>query len=147
MHAKLMVTRVLGPCLEGLHRKRFAALMRATTGLFCGGVGSLSGIALRLEGATRYKHRLKSVDRLLGSRALHQWRDALYRQVAGLWLRDLSRILVVVDWTDLSEDQRWQCLRASVVVQGRSITLYEQVHPQNEVGQSSGAPGILATPG
>ena len=134
MHAKLMVTRVLGPCLEGLHRKRFEALIRVATGLLWGGVCSLSGIAQRLGGPCRYKHRLKCVDRLLGSTGLHRWRDALYRQVAGVWLKDLSQILVIVDWSDLSEDQRWQLLRASVVVQGRSVTLYEQVHAQRKLG-------------
>jgi hypothetical protein len=70
----------------------------------------------------------------LGSTGLHGWRDALYRQVAGVWLKDLSPILVIVDWSDLSEDQHWQLLRASVVVEGRSITLYEQVHPQKKLG-------------
>lgn len=134
MHAKPMVTRVLGPCLEGLHRKRFEALMRVATGLLLGGVCSLSGIALRLGGPSRYKHRLKCVDRLLGSTGLHRWRDALYQQVARVWLKDLAQILVVVDWSDLSEDQRWQFLRASVVVEGRSVTLYEQVYPQKKLG-------------
>lgn len=134
MHAKLMVTRVLGPCLEGLHRKRYEALMRVVTCLLWGGVCSLSGIALRVGGPCRYKHRLKCVDRLLGSTGLHRWRDALYQQVAGVWLKDLSQILVIVDWSDLSEDQRWQLLRASVVVEGRSVTLYEQVHPQKKLG-------------
>jgi hypothetical protein len=45
-------------------------------------------------------------------------------------LHGLSQLLVVVDWSDLSRDQRWQLLRASVVVEGRSVTLYEEVHPQ-----------------
>jgi hypothetical protein len=42
--------------------------------------------------------------------------------------------LVVVDWSDLTHDQRFQLLRASVVVQGRSVTLYEEVHPQQKLG-------------
>ena len=133
MHARTIVAQVIGPCLEGLHRKRSAALMRATTGLLNGGVSSLSGIALRLGGSTRLKHRLKSVDRVLGNRALYDQRDELYRQVVGLWLKDLTRVLVVIDWSNLSKDQRWQWLRASVVVEGRSITLYEQVHPQKKL--------------
>jgi len=134
MHAKLMVTRVVGACPEGLHHKRFEALMRVATGLLLGGVCSLSGIAQRLTGPCRYKHRLKCVDRLLGSKGLQRWRDALYRQMAGVWLKDVGCMLVVVDWSDLSKDQRWQLLRASVVVAGRSVTLYEQVHPQKKLG-------------
>lgn len=40
----------------------------------------------------------------------------------------------MVDWSDLTRDQRWHLLRASVVVEGRSITLYEEVHPQKLLG-------------
>ena len=40
----------------------------------------------------------------------------------------------MVDWSDLTPDQRWQWLRASVVVEGRSQTLYEEVHPQRRYG-------------
>ena len=39
-------------------------------------------------------------------------------------------MLLVVDWSDLTPDQRWHWLRASVAVNGRSVTLYEEVHPQ-----------------
>ena len=36
--------------------------------------------------------------------------------------------LIIVDWSDLSADRRWQLLRASVALEGRSVTLYEEVH-------------------
>ncbi len=39
--------------------------------------------------------------------------------------------LIVIDWSDLTPDRRWQLLRASVALEGRSMTLYEQVHPQS----------------
>lgn len=134
MHARAIVARMIEPCLWFLHRKRSAALLRVTSALLCGGVSSLSGIALWLDGGARFKHRIKSVDRMLGNQALHGQRDDLYREVASVWLKDLTQVLVVIDWSDLSRDQLWQWLRASVVVQGRSITLYEQVHPQARLG-------------
>ncbi len=130
MHADTILTHVLGSCLTSLHAKRAAALLRATAALLRGNITSLSAIALRLGGDTILKHRIKSVDRLLGNSGLHLARGALYQCVAQLWLQGLSQLLVVVDWSDLSRDQRWQLLRASVVVEGRSITLYEEVHPQ-----------------
>jgi len=130
MHADTILTHVLGSCLTDLHVKRAAALLRATTALLRGSITSLTAIALCLDSATTLKHRIKSVDRLLGNSGLHLARGALYRSVAQCWLQGLSQLLVVVDWSDLSRDQRWQLLRASVVVEGRSITLYEEVHPQ-----------------
>ncbi len=135
MHATAILARVLGPCLAQLHAKRKQSLLRATAGLLFGGIASLSAIALSLSGATTLKHRLKSVDRLLGNGAMHQARGAIYRYVAQTWLADLSRILIVVDWSEVTRDQQWHLLRASVVVDGRSITLYEEVHPQSRLAQ------------
>lgn len=136
MHAQVMVARVLEGCLGWMHQRRAAALQRATVGLLVGGVATLSAIALRLAGHTRLKHRLKSVDRLLGNVALQRDREALYGDLARQWLRGISQVLLVVDWSALTGDQRWQWLRASVVVEGRSVTLYEEVHPQRLLGNA-----------
>lgn len=133
MHASGILARVLGPCLASLHAKRQQALLRATAGLLRGGITSLSAIALGLDGSIALKHRLKSVDRLLGNGALHQMRGEIYRRLAQGWLAPLTRVLIVVDWSDVTPDQRWQLLRASVVVDGRSVTLYEEVHPQKRL--------------
>ena len=59
---------------------------------------------------------------------MHREREALYGELSRKWLAGLAQ--VVEDWSDLTRDQRWQWLRASVVVEGRSVTLYEEVHPQ-----------------
>lgn len=134
MHARTIVARVLEPCLKGMHAKRVEALLRATMGLLYGGRTTLSAIALHLSGDIGYKHRLKSVDRLLGNTALYQTRAVLYRRLAQYWLKDVKQWLVVVDWSDVTLDQRWQLLRASLVVEGRSITLYEEVHAQAKLG-------------
>lgn len=113
MHAEAIVTRVLGPCLGSMHTKRARVLLRATSALVHGSITSLSGIALWLGGATSLKHRLKSVDRLLGNTRLHQQRWDFYRALAQHWLKDLPQILVVIDWSDFTRDQRWQLLRVS----------------------------------
>jgi Transposase DDE domain len=136
MHAAKIVARILGPCLAGMHAKRIHALQRAVAALLCGGVVSLSALALSMRAPTFYKHRLKSIDRLLGSAALQSARPQLYAALAARWLSGLERVLLVVDWSDLTPDQRWQWLRASVVVEGRSVTLYEEVHPQRRYGHS-----------
>lgn len=68
---------------------------------------------------------------------MHLARGELYRCIALRWLKDLPQILIVIDWSDLTRDQRWQLLRASVVVEGRSVTLYEEVHPQRRLGNAT----------
>lgn len=130
MHALKIVASIIEVCLGGLHVKRAAALRRAVAALVAGGILSLSALALRLNGTTTLKHRLKSVDRLLGNAALHKQRVDVYAALARRWLQGVRAVLLVVDWSDATRDQRWQWLRASVVVEGRSVTLYEEVHPQ-----------------
>ncbi len=66
MHADKILTHVLGSCLTSLHAKQAAALLRATSALLRGNITSLTEIALCLSGDTMLKHRIKSVDRLLG---------------------------------------------------------------------------------
>lgn len=134
MHAEAIVARILRPCLIDMHAKRGWALTHATAALLRGGITSLSAIALHLGRGIALKHRLKSVDRLLGNRTLHQQRFEVYRSLARRWLHDVEQWLIVIDWSDVTADQCWQLLRASVVVEGRSVTLYEEVHPQRKLG-------------
>jgi hypothetical protein len=137
MHAKLIVARVLNPCLGQLHAKRSAALRRAVEAVLLGGALNLSSIALAMAGAVGLRHRVKSVDRLLGNGGLQEARTSIYGGLAHLWLCGLPQVLLVVDWSDLTPDQRWHWLRASVAVNGRSVTLYEEVHPQRLYGNRS----------
>ncbi len=134
MHVQNIVARVLGPCLSDLHAKRAAACQRVVVAVILGAALSLSAIALGVRSNTAYRHRIKSVDRLLGSGALHAVRGALYAALAARWLSGVRQVLLVIDWSDLTPDQRWHWLRASVAVEGRSVTLYEEVHPQRRLG-------------
>jgi len=134
MHAHAIVARVLAPCLESLHAKRARAMTDMVEALLQGGRASLSAIAQHLPRPCTFKHRLKAVDRLLGNAGLHQHRAELYQALAQHWLHGMRHWLVVVDWSDLTLDQHWHLLRASVVVEGRSVTLYEEVHPQKRLG-------------
>jgi len=127
MHAHAMVARVLAPGLESVHAKRARAMTGMIEALLQGGRASLSAIAQHLPRSCTFKHRLKAVDRLLGNAGLHQHRADLCQALAQHWL-------VVVDWSDLTLDQHWHLLRASVVVEGRSVTLCEEVHPQKRLG-------------
>jgi hypothetical protein len=120
--------------LHGLHAKRAAACQRVVVAVVLGAALSLSAIALGVRAATRYRHRVKSVDRLLGNAALHAVRAELYAALAARWLSGVRQLLLVIDWSDLTPDQRWHWLRASVAVEGRSVTLYEEVHPQRRLG-------------
>lgn len=131
MHASRIVEGMLSGCLSSLHASLAESVRAAVGGVLRGGRLSLSQIARSLPPSTAMRHRVKRIDRLLGNGALHGARGEIYREVAAQWLGGLAQVLIVVDWSDLTADQAWHLLRASVAVEGRSVTLYEEIHPQS----------------
>lgn len=134
MHARKIVDEFLGACLSCLHARLAEAVMTAVCGALKGGRLSLSQLARSTASTTSMRHRIKRIDRLLGNKALHVARAAIYRGVAERWLAGIEQVLVAVDWSDVTANQQWHLLRASVTVEGRSVTLYEEVHPQIKYG-------------
>ena len=134
MHARKIVDGMLCGCLLSLHATLAEAVKAAVCGALRGGRLSLSQLARSVESATAMRHRVKRIDRLLGNDSLHGARADIYREVAAQWLIGIDQVLVVVDWSDATTDQRWHLLRASVAVEGRSVTLYEEIHPQRKYG-------------
>jgi len=134
MHAKKIVEGMLCDCLSSLHATLGKAVKVAVCGMLSGGRLSLSQLARSVASATAMRHRIKRIDRLLGNDSLHHARADIYRGVAAQWLTEVHQVLVVVDWSDATLDQRWHLLRAGAVVEGRSVTLYEEIHPQRKYG-------------
>lgn len=145
MHAETMVARIVAPCLECLHKKQAASLQQAVIGAIDGGVVSLTAIACGIKRPTALRYRVKSVDRLIGNIKVHAQRTEIYSALATSWLEQLREVLLVVDWSDLTWDQGMHFLRASVVVEGRTVTLYEEVHPQKYYGHPRVHERFLAT--
>lgn len=134
MHARKIVDEMLNDCLLCLHAKQAEVVKVAVCGALAGGRLSLSQLARSVESATTMRHRVKRIDRLLGNKALYAARATIYHEVAEQWLAGIEQVLVVIDWSDVTADQQWHLLRASVSVEGRSMTLYEEVHPQHKYG-------------
>lgn len=59
---------------------------------------------------------------------------ALYGAMTQFLLNSLPLPLIIIDWSPLTDDQSQQLLRASLPVSGRTITLYEEVHPVSKLG-------------
>lgn len=134
MHAKGIVNGLLGSCLSCLHAKRAESIKAAVWSALDGGRLSLSQLARSVSSACAMRHRIKRIDRLLGNAAVYGARMSIYQAVAAHWLAGIRQLLIVVDWSGVTPDQQWHLLRASVAVDGRSVTLYEEIHPQRKYG-------------
>ena len=131
MHALTILHRILSTSFPEIHAKRLASLLAAVEATISGSHLTLSDLGRGLLSTTTVKHNTKRIDRLLGNRALHTELPRLYEALVQDCLDGVSMPLIVIDWSDLTPDRRWQLLRASVAIEGRSMTLYEQVHPQS----------------
>lgn len=65
---------------------------------------------------------------------LHRDRALLYTALIQQRLGPQTCPVMVVDWSDLTTDRRWQVLRAALPVGGRALTRYDEVHPLQKLG-------------
>lgn len=78
------------------------------------------------------KHSIKRVDRLLKNTKLHNVRCKYYQMIAS-YFACIKYPLIHVDWSSVY-NYNFVMLRAAVSVDGRAITIYEEVYPQEKHG-------------
>ena len=120
-------------CLD-IHAARLNTCYLAVQSLVEGAKASVTSLGRGLSGTAYDKHKIKRIDRLLSNRALHQELDTFYSALADTLLKGLPEPIILIDWSPLCADQSWQLLRAALPVGGRSLTLYEEVHPRTKLG-------------
>jgi len=131
MHVFTILHRILSTSFPEIHTKRLASLLAAVEAVVTGSRLTLSDMGRGLHGPVAVKHNIKRIDRLLGNCSLHIEIPKLYEALVRQCLDGISMPLIVIDWSDLTLDRKWQLIRASVAIEGRSMTLYEEVHPQS----------------
>ena len=125
MHALTIVQQLIQSCCPGIHAARLTAILAAVAAAVRSRRLTLTELGRALVGAARVKHSIKRIDRLLGNRHLAAERFPVSSLGAA---RGCVPRLIVVDWTDLTPDRRWQLPRASFPPADR-LTIYEEVHP------------------
>ena len=129
-----MLQRSLRTACGTIHATRLRVLWAAIDAVTRGGRLTLTGIGRTLRSQTTVKHTIKRVDRLLSNPHLHRDRALLYMALIQQMLGPQTCPVIVVDWSDLTTDRRWQGLRAALPVGGRALTRYDEVHPLQKLG-------------
>lgn len=129
MHALVIVQQLLRIRCPHIHAVRLTVILSAVGAAVRGRRLTLTELGRSLPGCARVKHNIKRIDRLLGNRHLAAERVDLYRALARRIVGSAPEPVIIVDWSDLTADRRWQLLRAAAPVGGRTLTLYEEIHP------------------
>jgi hypothetical protein len=103
-------------------------------GIVEGGRLSLTAIGRALARTGSPKHDIKRVDRLLSNRKM--WRELrlYFRDIARFVIGTWAKPVIVLDWTKVTDD--FHALVAAVPVGGRAVTIYEEVHPERNLGNA-----------
>lgn len=134
MHALRIVQQLIRSCCPQIHGVRLAVILAAVGAAVRARRLTLTELGRALVGSARPKHDIKRIDRLLGNRHLAAERCDLYQVLARRVVGALHEPLIVIDWSDLTPDRRWQLLRAAMPIGGRCLTLYEEIHPLTRFG-------------
>lgn len=127
MHAVRLLHRMSGECLGSVHARRLEAVWAGVEALLKGQRLWLTALG-RHVGGTSEKHGIKRIDRLLGNGHLQLERKAFYGWMGRLLLRGCRRPVIVVDGCELEGRGELKLLRAAVVVGGRALPVYEELH-------------------
>ena len=88
---------------------------------------TLTSLGRNLPGTTHEKHKIKRVDRALNNEALYTDLPKAYKAMFEDFLRQRINLDIIVDWSGCCN---WNesCIRAALVCDGRSLTIYQEVH-------------------
>ena len=116
------------------HKARVEALLAAVIALLKGDTLTLTTLGRNRDGAALSKHKIKAIDRLLGN--YHRYKELMgfYTAMAATLLMNVRKPVILVDWADtgVTTNDKLMILRAAVPVKGRSMVIYEEVHPESK---------------
>lgn len=128
MQAGQVLDRLLRKICPDMHKLRRTALFVNVMAALHGAVLTVTHLGRAISSGAKEKHCIKRADRLLSNRRLQRERLEVYTALAGQLIGSKQRPVLLVDWSDMDECKRHFLLRASVPVEGRALTVYEEVH-------------------
>lgn len=133
MYALPLLHKLLSKRCSEIHSTRLNTCFVAVQALANGAKASVTSLGRGLNGSAYDKHKIKRMDRLLSNNYLYQERHQIYTALTQQLLSGLPEPIIAIDWSPLCADQSWQLLRAAIPVGGRSLTLYEEIHPRSKL--------------
>lgn len=133
MHASKIILDLLERECPGIHAKRRACVAKLVEAGRIGGLGLLK-MSRQLCKKTALRQRIKCCDRLLSNAHLIEEKSTVYRALNKCILSGQGSVAIIIDWSDARANGSLHLLRAAAVVQGRAFTVYEEVHPEKDLG-------------
>ncbi|MCW8992136.1 MAG: transposase, partial [Gammaproteobacteria bacterium] len=128
MHAQKVSHKILNNACLWMHAARRNALAVTVLAAIDERRLSVTGLGRAIDSEAKEKHCIKRADRLIGNEHLYSEHQEVYHSFTRMVIGSVRRPVILVDWSDLDPYKNHFLLRASVAVDGRSLSLYEEVH-------------------
>lgn len=119
--------------LSSIHATRAMSLFETCWSLTKQADLTITSLGCHKDGNAYVKHKIKSVDRLVGNPKLHAEISTIYKEFFQPFIACTSVLFIIVDWSGCCREDI-HMLRASIVQDGRSVTIYNEIHPQKKLG-------------
>lgn len=133
MFTKEVSQKYFNNALVSIHKARRNCLFETAWSLLNEAKLTVSSLGQNRNGNANVKHKIKSVDRLVGNSKLHKEISVIYKEFFEQLIYCTQELYILVDWSGCCGDESYM-LRASLKYNGRSITLYNEIHPKKKVG-------------
>lgn len=133
------VTKILHELLAStIHKTRIQSLIPVISAIISSKQMRLTQLGRSLDTTGKERSAIRRVDRLLANTFYQQHSIEFYKAMTSQIIANLGRPIILVDWTGIpnsrrtAKDGEHSALRASLIAEGRSITLYEEVHSKKK---------------
>ena len=133
MLVKTLCQKYLKKTLSFVHAKRLNALFDCCWSLMNKADLTLTSIGRNMENKAYVKHNIKKVDRLLKNPLLQDEMVSIYKEISVKAFSCLDVPYILVDWSGCCSNE-YHLLRASLVYEGRSIVLYQEIYETSQLG-------------
>jgi hypothetical protein len=135
----MQVTKILHQLLDATtHKTRIKSLLPIIQAIIVSKQLRLTQLGRSLATSGKERSGIRRVDRLLANRYYQEKAIDIYKATTQTVLGNQGRPIILVDWTGLpnsqntTENGEYCALRASLISEGRSITLYEEAHSKKK---------------
>lgn len=136
MLTKEVSQKYFNNALISIHATRANCLFETSWAVLNEAKLTVSSLGQHKNGSAKVKHKIKSVDRLLGNEKLHKEIPIIYKEFFEALLLCTQELFILVDWSGCC-GRKLHMLRASIIHDGRSITIYNEIHTQKKLSNQA----------
>ena len=129
MKVNIILNELLVEVTPDMHKVRRKSLQASVSSLIAGAGLSVTSLGRNIDSQSTEKHQIKRSDRLMSNHHLHREIASIYALLTQKIIAVQKQPVILVDWSDLDPRKQHFLLRAAVAVEGRSLTLIEEIHP------------------